>query len=262
MTALQAILLGVLQGLTEFLPVSSSGHLVLAEHLLGFDAGDDLLAFDIFLHLATLLALLTCLWRTWLRIALAPFTHDKAHLRLLGLLLIGTVPGAVAGFFLEDAIATYTRSPSVVAVLLLGTALILILGERLRGVGAVSGLTVPRALLIGLAQACALPPGLSRSGLTISAGRAVGLSRSAALDFSFLLAVPIIAGASIVAGYDVFTGAAALPPMPALIAGMLASFAASVAAILWLRSFVAKRSLAWFAFYLIPVAAFTLVWNS
>lgn len=262
MTALQAMLLGVLQGLTEFLPISSSGHLVLAEYLLGFDAGDDLLAFDISLHLATLLALLVCLWRTWLRILLSPFTRDRAHLKLMGLLLIGTVPGAVAGLFLEDAIESYARSPSVVAILFFVTALILILGERLRATGAISGLTFPRVLLIGVAQACALPPGLSRSGLSISAGRAVGLSRSAALDFSFLLAVPIIAGAGIVAGYDVFTGATELPPSPALIAGMSASFLSSVAAILWLRSFVAKRSLAWFAFYLIPVAVLTLVWNT
>lgn len=255
MTVLQAIALGVLQGITEFLPISSSGHLVLAERLLGFGAGDGLLTFDVLLHLSTLVALVACYPRMWVRIGLSPFTRDRAHLRLLGLLLLGTIPGAMAGLLLEDTIEVFGREPRVVALGFLVTACVLVLGERVRAWGDYAALRPFRSIAIGAAQACALLPGLSRSGLTISAGRAAGLSRPAALDFSFLLAVPIIAGAALVAGIDVWTGEAQLPPLVAVLAGMITSFFSSVAAILWLRRFVASRSLAWFAPYLLFAAA-------
>ncbi|PIR49055.1 UDP-diphosphatase [Candidatus Peregrinibacteria bacterium CG10_big_fil_rev_8_21_14_0_10_55_24] len=258
MTFFHALLLGTLQGLTEFLPVSSSGHLVLAESLLRIPlSAHTLLSFDVLLHAATMVALLACYARTWWGLLSSVWTGDRGRRRVLAALLIATLPAAAAGVFLEDIIADALRSSVSVGLSFLATALILIMGERCGKKQSVAALPGSKAFLVGCAQACALVPGLSRSGLTISMGRCTGLSRSEALDFSFLLAAPIIAGAVILALPDIGAQADMLT-FPVLAAGFCASLVSSIIAILFLRRWVRAHSFTWFALYLIPAGITTI----
>lgn len=272
MTLLQAITLGVLQGLTEFLPVSSSGHLVLGEHLLNVHIEQgNMQVLNILLHAGTLLALLLAYAPVWRDLLLAPWKKDEQSIRRLALLILATFPAAVIGVLFEQVIAGYFQSLLSVGVAFACTGLVLILGEccpnhrdtllsRLlhpmkQGPHI---LTTRSALLVGVAQAFALVPGLSRSGLTISTGRLMGLNRKDALDFSFLMATPIIAGASVMSLKDLLSGSVTLPSVTIVTLAVAVSFATSLLAIIFLRSFVVRRSLAWFAPYLFVVAALTV----
>ncbi len=194
----EAVFLGVLQGITEFLPVSSSGHLVLAEYFLGLQGTS--LAFDVTLHIGTLLAVMAFFFKDWAGMlrSIMPGGHEAKERKLLLYLMAGTVPGAVAGFLLEHAVSTYLRSPWVVVATLAGVALLLGLAEKLaRLEKSFSSLGLPDAVLIGISQALAIIPGVSRSGITMTCGLFLGFSREAAARFSFLLSAPIIAGAGL-----------------------------------------------------------------
>ncbi|MEK7562955.1 MAG: undecaprenyl-diphosphate phosphatase [Patescibacteria group bacterium] len=252
MTLAQSIILGIVQGLTEFLPVSSSGHLLLLEHWMGLPQ-DQLQDFDVLLHGGTLVALILCYPKEWWRMARAPFTGDRPNIRLLLLLVLATIPGAVAGYFLADIIEGSLRTTGSVGYEFIVNGIILILAERFAQTRSREDTRVVDALLIGCAQALALSPGLSRSALTIAAGRALNFRRRDALDFSFLMATPIIAGATIFAATDIAQGGVLLPSLPVIVAGITSALCASVVAILFLRAFVAKKSLALFAWYLIPM---------
>lgn len=256
MTTMQALLLGLLQGITELLPISSSGHLVLAELWLGLRVPTELKSFDILLHLGSLLALIACYPVFWWKMLRAPFTGDRTYGRLLLTLMLATVPAAAAGLAFEDFFAQTMRSTPYLAAGFLFTAVVLVLADFFpeRPSGPVRW---THAVLIGIAQALALPPSVSRSGTTIAAARALGWSREQAVDFSFLLAVPIIGGATLVTALRLAQGAP-LPPLPAVIIGMLASFGASVFAILFLRVLVRRLGIKWFALYLIPLGIFLL----
>lgn len=272
MTPIQALLLGALQGLTEFLPISSSGHLVLAEKLLHIPMVDqNMQGLNILLHAGTLCALLLAYAQQWFTLLLAPFRRDVKNVRRLILLIVATLPGAVAGYLLEEWIAEYFQSLLYVGGAFAITGVILLLGECcdekrqtivhriLHPLATDAAMQTPRtAFFIGIAQALALVPGLSRSGLTISAGRAMGLSRKDALDFSFLMATPIIAGATVLSLTDFASGSLALPPQPVTILGIATSFVVSLLAIIFLRSFVVRRSFRIFAPYLFIVSAFTI----
>jgi undecaprenyl-diphosphatase len=215
---LEAILLGILQGLTEFLPISSSGHLVLGEHALGFSRGGSDILFEVLLHLGTLLAvlvayrhdvgeLLTVLWPSAAR-RLAPEERAR-RFRLMGAILVASVPAGVVGLTLKDPISELFGEPRLVAFLLLGTALILFIGDRLRQGDRLAEQSGPgRALAIGLAQALAILPGISRSGSTIVAGLAVGLRPVEAARFSFLIMLPAVSGAALLEFLDVLSGEA------------------------------------------------------
>jgi len=260
MQAYHALLLGVLQGLTEFLPISSSGHLALVEMFLRLPLRErDLTGFDILLHAGTAAALLLCYGGQWRRLIWSPFNGDEAHRRLLVLLVIATLPGAFAGLLFEDWLTEHTRSVMALAIGFGVSGLVLIAAHFTHGQRTVRSVLLWQALLTGVAQACALPASFSRSGLTASAGQFVGLTRTAALDFSFLMAFPIIVGASLKTFADVMAGTVLLPVLPVAVVGFLASFGASILAILFLRQFVARRSLAWFAVYLLPLSVFLLV---
>jgi undecaprenyl-diphosphatase len=210
----QAILLGIVQGLTEFIPVSSSAHLIIVPWLLQPLTGieDFGLAFDLALHLGTLVAVLWYFWSDWRRYIGAGLASLR-ELRIGGdkdrvlawLLLVGCIPGGVAGVVGDTAVEGFFHSPNaphrnesmiVIALLMVALAIILWLAERLaRHERTLASITLRDALLIGLAQAFALLPGVSRSGSTITMGLALGLTRETAARFSFLLAAPIIAGA-------------------------------------------------------------------
>ncbi|RMH03539.1 MAG: undecaprenyl-diphosphate phosphatase [Planctomycetota bacterium] len=250
------LLLALLQGLTEFLPVSSSGHLVLARELLpGGDSLPDDASIEVLLHLGTLLAVLLFYRREILALLLGLLGRGSeagAQRRLLGLLILATLPAAAVGLGLEDRIEQAFSTPMVAAVCLLVTGTGLWWSRRLPG-GAVSLTTlgVGAALLIGLAQAAAILPGISRSGATIVTGLALGLSIDAAAAFSFLLSIPAILGAAVLKLPDLAAaepGAGAPDPTALLLAGATAFLVGflALAMLLWL---LRARRLSWFAPY-------------
>lgn len=260
MSVFQALLLGILQGATEFIPVSSSGHLVLAQSYLGLTiAPQDLQGFDILLHAATALALLMIFWRRWWALMLSPLRCDTKNRHLLIAIIVASVPAGIAGMFLEDLVSEQLRSVQTVAAAMLVTAFILLLTRCARGNRTVHQTGIARFLLVGCAQAVAIVPGISRSGCTIAMGQFVGMHRSEALDFSFLLAVPIIIGALTLTVFHAWQDTLILPQPMVALTGFIASFVSSIFAIIFLRSFVARHSLAWFAVYLIPLAVLLLV---
>ncbi len=206
MSQIQAILLAALQGVTELFPVSSLGHAVILPRLLGWSIDQHspaFLPFLVMLHLGTAAALLVYFWRDWIGILAGILGQGPAvaeSRRLLLLLVAGTLPAAVIGFLLEKFFRGLFGAPAVAALFLALNGIVLLVAERLRRKAARGGaadLSLRQAALIGLCQAGALIPGLSRSGLTMGAGLALGLSHAEAARFSFLLATPIIAGAGV-----------------------------------------------------------------
>lgn len=248
MSVLEAFLLGIVQGLTEFLPVSSSGHLVLVPALLGWELPPA--EFDVMLHAASTLALLAYFRREVIEVVMGLFRPGHGR-RLLGLLVIGTIPAALIGFFFESQLQAFFERPRAVAWFLVATGIILIAAETLARRIQSRDDVVPGpggAFGIGAAQAFAILPGISRSGATIASGMALGLDRAAAARFSFLLAIPILIGASIVeipelGEADIAGGA--------LVAGATASLVSSYAAIAGLISYLQRRGLYPFAAYCI-----------
>jgi undecaprenyl-diphosphatase len=196
MDTLHILLLALLQGLTEFLPISSSAHLILLPRLLGW--GDQGLAFDVAVHVGTLLAVMVY-FRLELQRLIGAWSASCLNLRLdadarlAWLLLLATVPVAVSGLLLHDVVETYLRSPLVIAVTTIGFGVLLGLADRYgRQSRSEESLKVSDAIWIGFAQVLALLPGTSRSGITMTAALALGLSRSASARFSFLLSIPVI----------------------------------------------------------------------
>jgi undecaprenyl-diphosphatase len=260
----QAVIVGIVQGLTEFLPVSSDGHLVLADALLQLPMhGRDALGFDILLHAGSLLAILLVYRLTWIDLLFRFVRLEKTALRMIGLLIVATVPGVIAGLLFEDAV-TGLRSYTAAGLGFLATGLVLIAGEEIGRRRALrnddlASVGMSQALLIGIAQAVAILPGVSRSGCTISTGRALGLNRSVALDFSFLMAAPIIAGAVGKTLLDAWQGDVVFPAMAISMTGFLTSFIVSMFAIILLKILVVRRSLAIFSWYVIPLGTALLL---
>jgi undecaprenyl-diphosphatase len=265
---LEAILLGVVQGLTEFLPVSSSGHLLLGQYFLGLDQDRFGLPFDVALHLGTLVAVVAFFWRDLLRMtyafarSLRPRGRNLADpdQRLAYLILASTVPAVFIGFFLEDFFETAVRSPWVVVFNLVLVGILFILGEA---VGSRSRraekLGFSEAVGIGLAQAAALVPGVSRSGATITLGLFLGLRREEAARFSFLMSVPIIAGAGSLQVAQVVSEGMDAWGAVMFGAGFVSSAVVGYLAVKFFLRFVAHHSLRAFAYYRFGLAAVVAV---
>jgi undecaprenyl-diphosphatase len=229
-TPVQALVLGILQGLGEFLPISSSGHLIVFPWLLGWDVQS--LSFDVALHVGTLAAVLWAFRGDWAAIAVRtwqglrrgnPFAEPEG--RLLGLLALGSVPAAVAGVLLEDWAETTFRSPGLVAVTMAVMGIVLFLADqRAAQAGPPRPVTVRDALYIGCAQAMALVPGVSRSGATITMGLFLGYGRQEAARFSFLLATPITFGAALLKVPHLFEGAEVAPVLIGMAAAAVVGF--------------------------------------
>ena len=254
MNLFQALVLGVLQGATEFLPVSSSGHLVLLPWLLGWDSPS--LAFDAVVHWGTALAVIVYFWRDWITIAQAVFRSllDRSladsQARLAWFIVLGTIPAALIGYLLNDFFESMFGRPAAAAGFLLVTAVILALSERLgRRERGLDTLTWRDALLVGLAQALAILPGISRSGSTIAAGLARGLRRKPAARFSFLLATPIILGAGLLQVLDLVQMGGWAGQAPALVVGFVAAGAVGLSCIHFLMRYLQHRRLYPFAVY-------------
>ena len=269
-TLFQALVMGVVQGLTEFLPVSSSGHLVLVPALLGWnDPLINSLEFSVVIHFGTLVALLAYFRNDWLRLVPAGFAtlRDRSFRadpdrRLAWLLAAATVPAGIAGFLLQDLAETAFRSVELVVAMVVVGGLILFTAERLaRRDRAIEDLGFRRALAIGTAQALALVPGISRSGISISAGLFAGLEREAAARFSFLMATPITAAAAAWELRALLAGEAtvALDPAP-LVVGIAAAMVSGIFAIAVLLRFLRTRSTDVFVVYRLLLALVVVAW--
>ena len=252
----QGLLLGAIQGLTEFLPVSSSGHLLLVSRVFGIAAHS--LAFDVFLHFGTLVAVVFAYRRTLWRLVTRPWD------RLALLLLIGTSPAVLAGVVLEAEFARVFHSGATLGIEFVLTGLLLLWAEAKRmdddrldpaPGGAGKPITGRRALWIGCAQGAAIMPALSRSGLTMATALALGVSREQAVDFSFLLSIPVIAGATLLEVRRLPLGGIS----PALWAGMLASAVTGYVAIRFVTRFVRRGKLNVFGYYTVAVGLAVIV---
>jgi undecaprenyl-diphosphatase len=268
LTVLQAVILGIVQGLTEFVPVSSSAHLAIVPWLAGWSFEPHAaFLFDVLVQLGTLIPLFVIfradLARILLGLARAVLQPggswtDDARLGLW--VMVGTLPAAALGLVVKDRVEAAFAEPRAIFVFLLITGLILVAGERLaRRQRGLSQLSAVDAIIVGLAQALALFPGLSRSGATIAAGRARGFSRAEAARFSFLLAIPALAGAGLVAATDLGTVEGVSDLLVPIVAGTVASAVVGYLAIRWLLAFLARRSLNVFAVYCFALAIAGLV---
>jgi undecaprenyl-diphosphatase len=239
MAILSAVLLGIVQGITEFLPVSSTAHLVVVPRLLGIDSPLlNSLSFDAALHLGTLAALLIVFRRDVLRTGKAMTRPSSRDGRLGWFIVIGSVPALGAGYLLEDAVSGGLRSPLwIAAFLALGSVLLVVAGLVARR-GAIAGLSAGRALAVGCAQALALLPGLSRSGVTMAAGLLAGLSRPESARFSFLLGIPVIAAAG--AWQSRHLGSLAPGDGWLFLAGMASAAVSGTVSVRWLVRFLER----------------------
>jgi undecaprenyl-diphosphatase len=257
MPLLQAIVLGIVQGLTEFLPVSSTAHLIIIPWLLGWDDGG--LTFDVALHVGTLAAVFIYFFRDWLQVIAQGFGlnfgSDAAlgrNRNLLWLLAAASIPAAIIGFLFEKKVETTMRSPYVIGLTAIGIGIVMLIAERIgsqkKDLGHVSAAD---GFAIGTAQAIAIIPGVSRSGITISAGLFRGLDRQAAARFSFLLLTPVTAGAAAKKLWDIMRHEGGIPhdmQMPFLV-GMLVSAITGALAIGFFLKYVRTRTLAPFVWY-------------
>jgi undecaprenyl-diphosphatase len=269
---IQAIILGIVQGLTEFLPISSSAHLILIPPLLGWSTGpEDFIAsanFDVMLHGGTLLALLIYFWRDVIRLIKAFFASIRERSlgvdrdrRLAWLLLISTIPAALLGIALESFFDTYFRDNLIyIPVLLVIGALLLYLAERkashMREMDQISWLD---ALVIGIAQALALFPGISRSGVTIAGGLFLGMKREAAARFAFLMGIPVIGGAFVWKARELALGSLTSQETTALAAGFIAAAVFGVLAIGLLLRYLQGHSTNLFVAYRIGFAVIVAI---
>jgi undecaprenyl-diphosphatase len=268
-TVVQALIMGIVQGLTEFLPVSSSGHLIVVPFLLGWnDPFITSLAFSVMLHIGTLVALLVYFRSDWVRLVPAGLAavrdrsfHGDEDRRLAWILVASTIPAAIVGLLLSDVIEASFRSVGLVAVTLVVGGLVLLFADRFgaksRGI---EDVTFPIAIGIGAAQALALIPGISRSGISISAARMVGMDRESAARFAFLMATPITFGAGIFEVRKLIAGEGGVQveTLP-LAVGMIAAAVSGLAAIHFMLSFLRRQSLDAFVWYRFGLAAVVLV---
>lgn len=265
MDILQSVVLGIVQGITEFLPISSTAHLILTPLFLGWK--DPGLTFDVALHVGTFLAVaayfredIALMIKGGLTSLRRPNFAEDPYQRLAWLTVIGCVPAGIVGILFEDAIETTLRSPYVIAATLSGVALLLLLaefvGKRDRDV---KHLTLRDALLIGVAQACALIPGVSRSGATMTMGMFSGLTREASARFSFLLGIPIIFASCLFKLRDLPGAGLGTGELVAMGVGVLTSAVTGYFVIKFLLGFLAKRSMMVFIVYRLLVGGLVAV---
>lgn len=260
MDIIQGIIIGIVQGLTEFLPVSSSAHLVFIQNILGVESS---LAFDTFLHLGTLIAVLWFFrWdiikmiRSWI-LSIEDLIQGRfqegfyadPYKRLAWYVILGTVPVGIVGVLFEDSVdALFAGALYVPAFFLFVTGTILYLSQRMAsGNVNINNISKKHALFMGLGQACAILPGLSRSGTTIAAGLTIGLDKEFAAKFSFILSIPAILGAFVLQAKDI--GSALDVNFLPVILGFIASIIAGYMAIKWMLDLIKNRSLDIFAYY-------------
>ena len=245
MTIFQAVIFGVVQGITEFLPVSSTAHLILLPWFFGWP--DPGLSFDVALHLGTLVALVIYFWKEWLALLAKP--------RMIVFIIVATIPGAVAGVLFESQVENAVRSPKIIALMLSLMALVLVVAEmKGRRKKDLDQISWRDAITVGFAQAVALVPGVSRSGSTITAGLFVGLKRETAARFSFYLSAPIIAGAVAKKMLDIFRAGIPADQVSAFVVGIAASGIVGYLSISFLLGYLKTHNTFLFVYYRIALA--------
>jgi undecaprenyl-diphosphatase len=261
LSVLQAVLLGLLEGLTEFLPVSSTGHLILASELLGF-TGEGSVAFKIAIQLGAILAVLVAYRQRFAAVLTGLIAHDPGAIRFTRNILLGFLPAMVVGVFAYSAIRQLLESPLTVAVALIVGGFAILLIERSitpRVEGSVEDMPWKTAAAIGAVQCLAMVPGVSRSGATIMGGLLMGLDRKTAAEFSFFLAVPTMAAATVYALYkerDLLS----LDDLGLIAIGFATAFVSALLVVRWLVGFVTRHGFAPFAWYRIALGSIALVW--
>lgn len=252
-----------MQGITEFLPVSSSAHLILARLFFGFDGDKFGLAFDVACHVGTLIAVLIYFREEIGRMVGALprlFDRHDADARLIWLIVVGTIPAVVAGLLFKNQIEEHLRTPAIAAAMLAAGALLFFVAEAVgTRTRPETSLTLGEALLIGCAQAAALIPGVSRSGATITVALFLGLRRAEAARFIFLLAIPAILGAAVSEGPKLVK--AGLGDSASLfLIGVVSSAIVGYAAVKYFIRYLGDHSIAVFAWYRLALAAATVIW--
>ena len=263
----QAIVLAVIQGLTEFLPVSSTAHLALFPWFAGWT--DPGLTFDVALHAGTLVAVLLYFWKMWLNMlraaaGLGPKGDPKTaeNRRLFWYMVIATVPGAIAGYLFEAKAEDEFRTPLIIGCALVLVALVMWAGERAASgrENSLGQVTLADSIWIGAAQALAVVPGVSRSGITMSAGLFRGLDRETDARFSFLLSTPIIAGAVLKKGMELRHSGVAPDMRLPMVAGVVVSGLVGWAVIAWLIRYLSRHTFKAFVIYRLALGALVLGW--
>jgi undecaprenyl-diphosphatase len=268
--SIQALIMGLVQGLTEFLPVSSSGHLILVPWFFGWtNPFINSLAFSVMLHMGTLLALLVYFWRDWLTLIPAGLAsiRDRSlagdpDRKMAWLLVVATIPAVLIGPVLNDTIENAVREPAPVALMLCVGAAILWLAERWGSkLREMNSLTFVGAFGIGVAQVLALVPGISRSGVSIAAGLFQGLNREAAARFSFLMATPVVAGAGVFEALKLVKSTDVKPDTHLIVIGFVAAAISGLLAIRFMLAFLRRQSVYSFVVYrvLLAVAVFVVL---
>ena len=270
--SMQALFLGILQGLTEFLPISSSAHLILAPWFFGWQNSlVDSLTFDVALHAGTLVAILWYFWKDWVDLTLGFFRIvgrrriDDFQGKLIIYLVLATIPAAIVGFLLQDLVERSFRNPGLIVFPLVAVSFLMIYVEkRAQNLYPLDRITLLDSLLIGLAQALALLPGVSRSGITIIAGLFRGYQREAATRFSFLLSTPAVAGAAFLQLRHLFSPGTDID-WAVFSVGFFASGIVGYLSIAFLIRYIRKHTLNLFAAYRLVLAGaviFIIYWKA
>ncbi|MFC1651906.1 undecaprenyl-diphosphatase UppP [Patescibacteria group bacterium] len=269
MSIIQAIILGLVQGITEFVPISSSGHLVIIRDVLGWE--DPGLFFDVVLHLGTLIAILVYFRKEWLRLIkmipdfLRSFSKRAAlppENFLLSKIIIAIIPAIIVGFFFEGLLEKYFRNVFVIAGWMIAMGIIFIFTESVARLHKrLSEITALDSLIIGAAQVFALIPGVSRSGITISVGLLRGVRRSVAAKFSFMLGAPLIFGAGLFEFVKFLRDGGSKESIWFFVIGFVISVLVSYFVIKYLLLFLKKHSLFAFSYYLFALGIILIVWG-
>lgn len=262
---IKALILGMIQGLTEFLPVSSSGHLVLFSNLLNFEVSG--ITFDIFVHLGTLVSVLIVFRKELSKMIVAPFavwlqkSEDPELKEFLNwdiFVVVATIPAVIVGLFFKDAIEQAFTSVLLVFFMLLITGLLMFLTQFLKNQDKPFGYA--NSFIIGIAQAFAILPGISRSGSTIFTGTALGIDRVKAAKFSFIMSIPAILGAAVLQFKDILDTPPTSTEFFTFLAGGLMSAITGYMAIIWLIKIVERGRLQWFGYYCFAVGSLGIIW--
>lgn len=270
MTLIQSIILGIIQGLTEFIPVSSSAHLVLAPYLFGWNIpAQEAFIFDVLVQMGTLVAVIVYFWRDLVEIVRAfvvslmrgrPFATPLS--RLGWYLILATIPAGLAGITIRKTVEGVFSRAVATALLLLVTAAFLVVAERAgKRCRPLETLRWTDALWIGVAQAIAIFPGVSRSGSTIAGGMTVDLERPAAARFAFLMSIPIMLAAGLLEGIDLIKAPFAASFLPMVVAGFIAAAIVGYLSIRWLLRYISRHSLYVFAAYCVLLCLAVLIYT-
>lgn len=268
MELVHSIILGIVQGIGEFLPISSSAHLKIVPFLFGWEAHS--MAFDVALHVGTLIAVLAVFWKDWFELVKGAYDkvfHNKSSFnnKMFWYLVIATIPGAIIGKLFEDKIDLIFSDQKniwIIAILLAFMGILIYLGDKYAA-KKYSGketeykdLTLKQTFLIGLSQAFAVIPGFSRSGTTILTARLLGVSREASAKFTFLLSAPIICGAAVLKVPELFVEGSSIMP---LIVGVIVAAIVGIISIKFLLNYIKKNDFAIFAYYRVIIAVIIVV---